>query len=321
MSIIFQKLNTLKNDSASPEEFNRQRLHNGIPVYAFKKLVFSPRGGVIIAATLLAFGMISFYSLSLLKDSFDSASVRAIVVTHPTKAPGDLPASSIDDPDEEFKVPEYFTRLLRKNAGDAVSIKDLPAPDPENTLVYIPKSGPKESLDEKSPGLLKSPSITESPTESVLSGKTRKISPHPETSPSQVKIQAQQDALRAVKDKRTQKTSAIALLAEDLEEALGKNDTLRTHLLFDALAKENGPGSPYYLKLKAFQDIREENYESAKRILNHILAQDKNDFDANFNLAVIEIREQKMNAAKQRLTRLKEIHPSKAAIDDLLNSF
>jgi len=318
MSIIFKKLNTLKNDSASPEDFNRQRLHNGIPVYTFKKLVFSPRGVLIIGAALLAFGMISFYALSFLKDYLDSASGTAIVVTHQTKAPGELTPSSVDGP-EDFKVPEYFTRLLRKNAEDAASITDHP--DPENTLVYIPKSGPKESLDEKWPDLPKSPSVPGPPTDSVPSEKNRKISPGPETGPSQVKIQAQQDALRAAKEKRTRKTSAITLLAEDLEEAIGKNDTLRTHLLFDALAKENGPGSIYYLKLKAFQDIREENYESAKRILNQVLALDMNDFDANFNMAVIEIREQKLNAAKQRLTRLKEIHPSKASIDDLLDSF
>src|SRR3989339_256782 len=289
MSIIFKKLNTLKNDSASPEDFNRQRLHNGIPVYTFKKLVFSPRGVLIIGAALLAFGMISFYALSFLKDYLDSASGTAIVVTHQTKAPGELTPSSVDGP-EDFKVPEYFTRLLRKNAEDAASITDHP--DPENTLVYIPKSGPKESLDEKWPDLPKRPSVPGPPTDSVPSEK-----------------------------KRNRKTSAITLLAEDLEEAIGKNDTLRTHLLFDALAKENGPGSIYYLKLKAFQDIREENYESAKRILNQVLALDMNDFDANFNMAVIEIREQKLNAAKQRLTRLKEIHPSKASIDDLLDSF
>ena len=319
MSIIFQKLNALKNDSSGPEEFNRHRLQNGIPVYTFRKLVFSPRGVLIIGATLLAFGMVSFYALTFLKDYLDSASGAAIVVNHETKAPGDLQPSSVDGPEEEFKVPESLPRLLRKNAEDAASLTDHQ--DPENTLVYIPKSGPKGSLDEKLPGLMKGPSVPGPPTEWTPSMKTRKISPDPETRPSQIKIQAQQDALRAAKEKRTQKTSAIALLSEDLEEALGEKDTLRTHLLFDALARENGPGSPYYLKLKAFQDIREENYESAKRILNQILALDMNDFDANFNLAVIEIREQKLNAAKQRLIRLKEIHPSRAAIDDLLNSF
>jgi hypothetical protein len=298
MSIIFQKLNTLKKDSASPEEFNRKRLQNGIPVYTFKKLIFSPMGVLTISITLLAFGMISFYALSLLKGSLDSASGAAIVVAHQTKAiePEELPSSK-----EETSPPE--------------------TDGPGNTLVYIPKPVPDGSLDEKSPVLLKKPQVSGSPTESGPPVKNRNISLRPETSPPEVKIQAQQDALRAAKEKRTQKTSAITLLAEDLEEAIGKDDTLRTHLLFDALAKENGPGSIYYLKLKAFQDIREENYEPAKRTLNQILDLDMNDFDANFNMAVIEIREQKLNAAKQRLIRLKEIHPSRAAIDDLLNSF
>jgi len=296
MSIIFQKLNTLKNDSAGPGEFNRQRLQNGIPVYTFKKLVFSPRGVLTISITLLAFGMISFYALFLLKDSLDSASGTAIVVTHQTQAvePGDLPSSK-EEPSE--------------------------TDGPENTLVYIPKPVPDGSLDEQFPVLLKRPPVPGSPAESGSPVKNRKISPDPGTSPSQTKIQAQQDVLRAEKEKRTQKTSAISLLAEDLEEAIGKDDTLRTHLLFDALAKESGPGSLYYLKLKAFQNIREENYESAKKILNQILARDMNDFDANFNMAVIEIREQKFINAKQRLIRLKEIYPSRDTVDDLLNSF
>ena len=298
MSIIFQKLDTLKKSSAGPEEFNRQRLQNGIPVYTFRKLIFSPRGVLIISTTLLAFGMISFYALSLLKGYLDSASGKAIVVNHQTKGvqPGNQPASK-----EQASPPDT----------DA----------PENTLVYLPKSFPDESLDEKFPVLLKKPSVPGSPTESTPPVKNSKMSLRPETSSSEVKIKAQQEALRAEKEKRTRKTSVITLLAEDLEEAVGKNDTLRTHILFEALEKENKQNSPYYLKLKAFQEIREENYESAKRILNQILDRDMNDFDANFNMAVIEIREQKLNAAKQRLIRLKEIHPSKASIDDLLNSF
>ncbi len=357
MSIIFKKLNTLKNDPADPEDMNRQGLQNETPVYTFKNLVFSSRGVSIIVAVLFAFGVISFYTLSFLKSYLDSASGNAIVVQHQKKeVPNHLPASTdqTDSPSETdvregpdhgstaahgtetdpgaspdqgksqapesqepagFKVPEHFTRLLKKNMTNIPIPQADPAKTPETDLLYIPKSVLKDMPGKKS--TMPAPAI-ESGSPAAKKSKASSISTE---GASEVRIKAQEEILRAAKEKRTRKTSAVTLIAGDLEEALEKNDSARTHALLNALARESGQTSPYYLKLKAFQDIREENYESAKKFLNQVLAKDVNDFDANFNMAVIEIREQKFDEARQRLTRLKEIHPSSAKIDDLLNSF
>lgn len=294
MSIIFKKLDTLKNDSIDPEKFKQRGLQGVTRIYAFKTLLFSPRGALIIVAALFTFGIISFFALSFLKEYLDSASGNAIVVMH----------------EENDRVPENIPP--EDNSSNQ---------NPENTLLYIPKSVPESSSNVPDPVLLKNAAISEPAAGPAPPLKNKDPSSAPVTAVSEIEIKTQAEALRTVKEKRTRKTSAITLLAEDLEEAVEKKDTLRTHALLDALAKENGHNSIYYLKLKAFQNIREENYEPAKKILNQVLAQDMNDFDANFNMAVIEIREQKLNDARQRLTRLKEVHPSSTRIDDLLNSF
>lgn len=361
MSIIFKKLNTLKNDLADPEKMNREGLQNRTPVYSFKNLVFSPRGASIIAAILIGFGVISFYTLSFLKEYLDSASGNAIVVQRVKKgitqnspaATGQAPPSETvapegsafglapfgtesdpgASPDSEasqgtdsqdsagFKVPKQFIRLMKKNpAEDSVS----PAVSEKNTdagLIYIPKLPLKDIQDKNPLTLNKKPAMTEPLIESGSPAAKKSKTSSIQEATAEIRIKAQEDILRAAKDKRTRKTSAVGLIADDLEESLEKNDITRTHALLNALAKENGQTSPYYLKLKAFQDIREENYDSAKKCLNQILVKDENDFDANYNLAVIEIREQRFDLARQRLTRLKEFYPSKAQIDDLLNSF
>ncbi|OGR28339.1 MAG: hypothetical protein A2277_07160 [Desulfobacterales bacterium RIFOXYA12_FULL_46_15] len=294
MSVIFKKLNTLKNDSADPEKFKQKAVQGRARIYAVKTLIFSPRGALIIVAAVFASGIISFFALSFLKEYLDSASGNAIVVMH----------------EKKDSVPENISP--QDNDPDET---------PENTLLYIPKSVPKNLSSEPAPVLVKKAAIPEPDAGPAPPVKNKDPSSALVTAVSKIKIKTQEDALRTAKTQRTQKTSAITLLSKDLEEAVETKDILRTHALLDALAKENGQNSIYYLKLKAFQDIREENYESAKKSLNQVLAGDMNDFDANFNMAVIEIREQKLKDARQRLTRLKEVYPSSTRVDDLLNSF
>ena len=43
MSVIFKKLNTLKNDSADPEKFKQKAVQGRARIYAVKTLIFSPR--------------------------------------------------------------------------------------------------------------------------------------------------------------------------------------------------------------------------------------------------------------------------------------
>lgn len=292
MSVIFKKLSTLKNGSIDPEKSEQRGVHGGPRIYAVKTLIFSPRGALIIVAAIVASGIISFFALSFLKETLDSASGNAIVVMHEKNdnAPENIP--------EEDKAPDQTTG---------------------NTLFYIPKSIPENLSGKPAPVFMKKAAIPE--PDSGPSPPVKKNDPPSALAAAVSEIKTREEALRTVKDQRTRKTSAIAILSEDLEEAVEKKDIHRTHVLLDAVAKENGRNSIYYLKLKAFQDILEKNHEAAKKSLNQVLAQDMNDFDANFNMAVIEIREQKLNDARQRLTRLKEIHPSGNRIDDLLNSF
>ncbi|MBU1345018.1 MAG: hypothetical protein KKE44_23280 [Proteobacteria bacterium] len=374
MSIIFEKLKTLKNRSSEQEDLKHPKLQHQRNVYTFKRLIFSPMGALLIFATLVGFGLISFYALSFLKGYLDSSSNNAIVVQH-QKAdrlpgddmllpqedgleapPGSEPATghaaapgagppSPGDPlaskkPDKFKVPEYFMHQAKDKTGtDMMDIPDAPQNVPILPLknqflpslksVYSPVEKTAKTFDHLSPSAaadISTPAVQpalqtnrDKTSDPEVQKENTPVFPPLKTVSLEEKKEALQEVARLAKQKRTKKISDIASLAADLEDAIEKNDIFRTNTLLDQLTGNQDNTSAYYLKLKAFKEIRQENYAFAKTLLNKVLAKDNTDFEANINMAIIEIREQKLENARQRLIRLKDLYPSQSAIDDLLN--
>lgn len=129
MSIIFEKLKSLKGRITRPEQGTPLvQAHN---IYSFKKLIFSPQGALLILVTITAFGFVSFLSLSVLKGILDTGSSKAIVINAPPTENDPLMDPSMMDPSmmgdtegmdsqedtqdnkneepvEEFNIPEFF---------------------------------------------------------------------------------------------------------------------------------------------------------------------------------------------------------------------
>ncbi|MFH2058215.1 MAG: tetratricopeptide repeat protein [Pseudomonadota bacterium] len=131
--------------------------------------------------------------------------------------------------------------------------------------------------------------------------------------------QARIEAARILQEKKTQKISAIAGLAADLEDAVGTRDKNLADTLFEQLENSTDKTSNYYLKLKAFQLIREKQYDQAKRYLEKVLEKDSTDLEAGINMAIIEIKEGALKQAKKRLVWLNNRYPSDSTINRLLN--
>ena len=383
MSLIFQKLENLKNRTSNQGDLQGPKLQHGKNIYTFRKLIFSPRGAFLIFATIAGFGLISFYSLSFLKTYLDSGSSKAIVVQHrqpdmpfnemlpgnemlphmdnaPQEAPpgSEMPTDfespqgiepGLGEPASskksvEFKVPEYFHQAKTETDSQSPDIPDAPKNYflPSLKSIYstlIKKANPFDHLapstaDDSKPFTHLAPSTaavdskpakpkfqpniykTLEPEESKKNISTAHI---PKITSPEKKEEARQEVVRLAKQKRTQKISNVAMLAADLEDAIEKNDDIRTNELLARLTRITDVNSIYYLKLKAFMEIKRKNYGPAKKLLKNVLAKDKTDFEANINMAIIEIREQKLAKARQRLIRLKELYPSQTMVDDLLD--
>lgn len=354
MSIIFEKLKSLKGKIYSPEQ--KTPLAQAHNIYTFKKLIFSTKGGLLIITSITVFGFISFLSLSILKGMLDTGSSKAIIVKSsqpvqdsalldPDLVDPDLmeendtgEESSQDDsynePEEEFNIPEFF--IQPEDETESLPAKKIQTPEKAQKSVYelLDKNqkkythlSPDKNMDQNSKdrvyqvptkgGTTMIPDILSDP-------RVVKADPEPDEEQGlkekskQQQIRAEQERKRWAKEKKSKKNSQIAELSAALETAIQKNDSVETDQILEQLYKKADINSSYYLKLMAFQNIRKKNYTQAKFLLQKVLNHDDQDLEAGLNMAIIEIREEKFADAKKRLVRLKEIYPFHTLIEQML---
>ncbi|MFH2090943.1 MAG: tetratricopeptide repeat protein [Pseudomonadota bacterium] len=270
-----------------------------------------------------------------------------------------LPESEKNKPDaskeEEFKVPQFFVLKANLEPEQSSDASDDLLPQAQTVRAVIPardkaraKTRPK-SIYEFNPLASSDPFGPANPIIQPHSGTgtpefmAKLPQPtRPSNKPDQTKLpktdpvsikeqalkkeqiekkqtQARIEVARMAQEKKTQKISAIAGLAADLENAIETQDNARADQLFEQLEHSTDKTSFYYLKLKAFQLIRENQYDQAKIYLNKVLEKDNTDLEAGLNMAIIEIREGAFKDAKKRLIWLNDRYPSHNAIDRLLN--
>lgn len=126
---------------------------------------------------------------------------------------------------------------------------------------------------------------------------------------------------RKLKSKRMDYTSKIAILTRQIEISLRQNDLKKADELINSFALTNNSNTGYFLKLKAFMDIKTGRLESASSLLHQVLKRNPDDLEAGINMAVVQVKRDNLALAKKRLLRLKESHPSNSRINALLNQF
>ena len=124
---------------------------------------------------------------------------------------------------------------------------------------------------------------------------------------------------RKLKRRRMNITSKIAILTRQIEISLQQKDFKKADELLNSFALTNSSNTAYFLKLKAFMDIKIGRLESASSLLNQVLANDPNDLEAGINMAVVQIKRDNIALAKKRLLMLKKSHPSNSRINALLD--
>ncbi len=122
--------------------------------------------------------------------------------------------------------------------------------------------------------------------------------------------------------KAIKKRVEILKLVSRIEKSMGADATSdpdgHTEALLAQLASIKGKDQAYVLKVRAYLKLRKKDYGAAAGYLKKVLSQNENDIEAGINMAVIEINQDQVAAARKRLARLREIYPENIRIPAIL---
>ena len=100
--------------------------HNTYQVFTLRRLIFSPGGAMIIFTSVAVFAMITFYSLSFLKNYLDSGTRHAIVIEHPNPVPGN--EGSFPDADDVPPPPGALSSPNQNQSSNNLGQGKTPMP-------------------------------------------------------------------------------------------------------------------------------------------------------------------------------------------------
>lgn len=142
-----------------------------------------------------------------------------------------------------------------------------------------------------------------------------------ESSPTESEpMTAEQRKAEAARQAAREKNERISRLVSRLEASLSSAapDQHGVETLLGELARLKQPGSLYVDKLRAYWLLKIEQYDRARALLEKLAAADEEDVEVGINLAVIDIRQGDIQAARLRLQRLKKAHPDNTRITELI---
>ncbi|MDY6878695.1 MAG: tetratricopeptide repeat protein [Thermodesulfobacteriota bacterium] len=117
---------------------------------------------------------------------------------------------------------------------------------------------------------------------------------------------------------RVKKSAHIARLVADIHRAIHMKDSLRVEALFNELIKIKGKEDDYVTRLKAFWRLKQRDYESASLLLESLLQKNGDDLEAGINMAIVEIKTNRLDQARTRLQRLRYANGDNTHIASLL---
>lgn len=108
-------------------------------------------------------------------------------------------------------------------------------------------------------------------------------------------------------------------LVNTLQLQIDSENTPEVEKLLSQLAKSSGENSLVYLRMNAYWSTKINNDEMAANMYKKILFQNPKDIQANTNLALLEAKNNQIEQAISRLTRLKQQNPTNKNIVTYLN--
>ena len=114
------------------------------------------------------------------------------------------------------------------------------------------------------------------------------------------------------------KSYKICRLIEQVKKSMQEMNHRQTEVLLEQLAALKGSDSGYVLKLKSYWLLQQDDYQPAMSLLKKVLARNENDLEAGINMAILEIKTNRLQQANKRLARLQETYPEDARIAEIL---
>jgi len=114
------------------------------------------------------------------------------------------------------------------------------------------------------------------------------------------------------------KSAEITRLVARLHKSIDRADDAQAEDLLGQLTALKGEDNIYVMKLRAFLHIRSQDYESAALLLEKVLKSDGMDLEAGINMAIVEIKTNRIQDARKRLAKLREIYSDNIFIPELM---
>ncbi|MCP3876750.1 MAG: tetratricopeptide repeat protein [Desulfobacteraceae bacterium] len=317
MSIIFEKLRGVKK---APGETSRKsgKLSKKRNVYNLRKFVFSPVGALLSLCFIGVIGILSFYSLYYLKTYFDKTRSRH------TK--NQIALKNLRNPMDGTQVKHPFLETDMLQADAFAKDSKTKAPDRSENLSDAPNAENELLSDADSPPL---PGELKTVAQEEQKNELNKTKPVKEKKVPKKDLTAKETALskeenafqktRMIKQKKIELISRISQIAKEIETHLSNKDYVAADELIQTLTDLKTYDNYYLLKLKAYIEIKSGRLKSASYLLTKVLKDNPEDLEAGINMAVVEVKQNRVDLAKKRLVRLQESHPACSRVEALLD--
>lgn len=312
MSVIYKTLKKLRTPNAGVEDHpvmvqkTREK-----PSVRKKQFYLTVAGVFVVVNIVLAFGI--HYGLGQLNDG------------------GESRQSAQPGPDlSDSRVVVIRKPVKQKPLPDVGSASYLPpVKKPANTLVPEYPKIEKQALPSVKPATqagVVDPDIDSKPVAAKSSPVAAFIRPVASRPKKTVSYEPMSDAviqqIRA--DKVHRENVARSLKVSRLITRIRQSMTLNggggdTEMMLHQLETIKGKDNPYVLKLRAFWCIEKGEYDLALPLLEQVAEKNEKDLEAGLNLAVLEIKTNRLQAARLRLTRLSQIYPESNQVVEMLH--
>ncbi len=219
-----------------------------------------------------------------------------------------------DNEPVEQKVPaKISTAPISKASRPAVHADNVPK------SVYYEPPGPAETVAIHETAFKHNPAGRQSGTSESSDSKYYRQAPFEssahETTDTMQQEKMQQDKMHLATVKKNSRI--CRLLSETQKSLLSKNDS-RTESLLNELNSYKGQDDEYVMRLRAFWHLKRGRYDSAESLLDLLLQKDENDLESGINMAVLEIKTNRLDQAQERLERLRRIYADNTQIPSIL---
>jgi len=110
----------------------------------------------------------------------------------------------------------------------------------------------------------------------------------------------------------------MSLMVARVQHAMRAGDEKEVENSLRTLESLKGKKDDYVMRLKAFWFLKQQRYSMARALLEELVSKNENDLDAGINLAILDIKTNRVEAARKRLKAMRRLHEENTVIPGIL---